>query len=84
MSMMLKHFQKLSERVQFRELLAKGVCIGERRYKEALVLLFHMNRFYAEVFFDARTNEVLTTRSFESTDELQPYLEQIDLRPLLS
>lgn len=81
---MLKHFQKLSEVVQFRELLVKGVCIGERRYRDALVLLFHMNRFYAEVFFDSRTDEVISTRSFESTDELQPYLEQIDLAPLLS
>lgn len=82
--MLLKHFQKLSEGIQFRELLVKGVCIGERRYKDSLVLLFHMNRFYAEVYFDPLTDEVITTRSFESTDELQPYLEQIDLAPLLS
>jgi hypothetical protein len=84
MSMMLKHFQKLSEGVQFRELLVKGVCIGERRYRDSLVLLFHMSLFYAEVFFDHRTDEVITTRSFESTDELWPYLEQIDLTALFS
>ena len=82
--MLLKHFQKLSEGLQFRELLVKGVCIGERRCADTLVLLFHMSRFYAEVFFDPRTDEVVNTRSFDSTDELQPYLEQIDLAPLFA
>lgn len=80
--MTLKYFQKLSQSVQCRELLVKGACIGERRQGDAPVLLFQVGRFYVEVLFEAYTDEVAGFRCFEDTDELKPYLEQIDLTGL--
>jgi hypothetical protein len=80
--MTLSYFQKLSQSGQCRELLVQGVCIGERRYGEAPVLLFQVEGFYVEVFFDPFTDEVVLSRCFENTDELQPYLNAIDISHL--
>lgn len=80
--MTLKYFQKLCEQKQFRRLIQKAVCVGERRTDEAQVLLFQLNFFYVEVFFHHETDEVTAVRSFENTDELSPYLEAIDLSDL--
>lgn len=76
--MRLKYFQKLCEQKQLQRLLEKAACIGERRTDEAQVLLFQLNFFYVEVFFYHETDEVITLRSFEHTEELSPYLEVID------
>lgn len=51
--------------------------------EEVRVLLFQLGSFYVEVFFTPDCEEVLDTRSFEDTEELQPYLVSINLdRPL--
>ena len=80
--MTLKYFQKLCESKQYSRLLEKGVCVGERSNEEALILLFQIDHFYVEVSFHQFTDEVMSVRSFENTDELHPYLEGIDLRTL--
>lgn len=77
--MTLKYFRKLSETKQFRRLLTKGVCVGERATTDEQMLLFQLDRFYVEVAFDKYTDEAISARSFETTDELAPYLSQIDL-----
>lgn len=81
--MTLKYFRRLSETKQFRRLLTKGVCVGERMTADEQVLLFQLDRFYVEVAFSKNTDEAVSARSFESTDELQPYLEAIDLSGII-
>lgn len=78
-TMTLKYFRKLSETKQFRRLLTKGVCVGERITHDEQILLFQLDRFYVEVAFNKNTDEAVSARSFENTDELTPYLNQIDL-----
>lgn len=80
--MTLRYFQKLSLSGQCRELMEQGTCIGERQYGEAPVLLFQVYQFYVEVYFNPHTGDVACSRCFEDTDELQPYLERIDLSAL--
>ena len=77
--MTLQHFRKLDETKQFHRLLSEGVCVGERVTEKAQVLLFQINRFYVEISFDKFTDEPMSARSFENTDELAPYLQDIDL-----
>lgn len=72
-----KHFSKLSEPIQYRLLLLKGVCIAERSAGNVLLLLFQIDRFYVEIAFDHDSDEILSSRSFEDTAELGPYLEDI-------
>jgi hypothetical protein len=80
--MTLQHFRKLSETHQFHRLLTEGVCVGERATRATQILLFQIARFYVEVEFSKDTDEAVSARSFESTDELTPYLEAIDLSEL--
>jgi hypothetical protein len=80
--MTLQYFRKLSETNQFHRLLTEGVCVGERMTKATQVLLFQLERFYVEVEFCKDTDEAVGARSFESTDELTPYLEDIDISDL--
>lgn len=77
--MTLQYFRTLSESKQFRRLMTKGVCVGERVTADAQVLLFQLDHFYVEVTFNKFTDEPISARSFESTDELAPYLQNIDL-----
>ena len=37
------------------------------------------NTFYVEIYFTKQGDEIVHYNSFESTDELDPYLEDIDL-----
>ena len=83
-TMTLKYFRKLSESTQYRRLLVKGVCVAERLSDEAQLLLFQLDKFYVEVAFHKDTDEAMSTKSFEDTDELEPYLRQIDLSGLLA
>lgn len=80
--MTLKYFKRLSEGKQYRRLLLKGICVGERTTEDLQLLLFQIDMFYVEVAFHKETDEVLSCRSFACGDELQPYLDQIDLSGL--
>lgn len=73
------YFSKLSEPMQYRRLLLKGVCIAERVEGDSLLLLFQLDGFYVEVALDNHSDEVLSARSFEDSSELDPYLDDIRL-----
>jgi hypothetical protein len=45
-------------------------------------LLYQVNSFYVEVYYNKEYNPIKKFRSFSSTDELNPYLEQIDLNEI--
>jgi len=81
--MKLKYFRRLSEPLQYRRLLTKGVCIGERIHNDALVLLFQIDEFYVEITFHKETDELMSTRSFDDIQELDPYLEQVRIPQIL-
>jgi hypothetical protein len=71
------NFSKLSEPIQYRLLLLRGVCVAERMAGDVLLLLFQIDSFYVEIAFDNYSDEVLSARSFEDTTELAPYLNNI-------
>ena len=77
--MTLQHFNSLNEHIQYRNLLLNGVCLTDRDVDDICVLLFQLDQFYVEVFFDKHSDEILRSRSFENIDELQPYLEKINV-----
>ncbi len=74
-------FNKLSEDEQSDIICKKGVLISVRRTEEHRVLLYQIEAFYAEVFYHP-TNNVIRIKSFSSTEDLQPYLNQISLSGL--
>jgi hypothetical protein len=80
MPMNLQQFKTLSEEKQHRNLLLYGICVADKKTGNTHTLLFQLHSFYVEVFFNEDGDEVVDTRSFEDMDELEPYLEQIDLK----
>lgn len=81
--MTYQQFEALSARQQHRELLLNGVCIANRKTEHTEALLFQLNGFYMEVFFDLEGDEVLYSRSFDNTDDLYPYLSHINVNDAL-
>ncbi len=82
--MTLQHFTTLSKHKQYRNLIVNAVCVADRCTDDACVLLFQVKGFYVEVFFTKDGDEILSSRNFENTDDLQPYLEQIDIVRLVN
>jgi hypothetical protein len=81
--MTAQHFRTLNPRKQNRTLLAEGVCIADCQREEVQALLFQVDNFYVEVCFHRDADEVLCTRCFEDTDELEPYLQEIDVSAII-
>jgi hypothetical protein len=82
--MTLHHFNALSGDKQRKALLHKGVFVAHRETKEFSILLFQLDIFYVEIFFLKESDEIVWIKSFTCTDELEPYLNQIDLSHLLN
>lgn len=81
--MTLQNFRALTQNKQNKKLLTEGVCVADRRTEEVQALLFQIEGFYVEVFFNGEGDEVLFSRSFEDVAELDPYLQHIDLSEVL-
>jgi hypothetical protein len=81
--MTLQHFRALTQNKQNKKLLTEGVCIADRKTDEVQALLFQIEAFYVEVFFTGEGDEVLFSRSFEDVEELDPYLQTIDLSEVI-
>ena len=77
-----QQFDILREDKQHKYLLMKGECIGSRETEDNCILLFQLDNFYVEVFFDKYCDDIIYSRTFENTDELQPYLEHINVSGL--
>lgn len=78
-SMTCKQYNNLGETDQEFILWARGVVLGQRVENIYMYVLFQVDGFYIEVQFHKPTATVTTFLTFEDTDLLEPYLEQIDI-----
>ncbi len=60
-----------------------GVCISARDHKNDKLLLYQVDAFYVEVYFDPSVQSIRKFKSFASTDELEPYLTNISLKDVI-
>ena len=60
-----------------------GVMIGKRTDAYYNVLLFQVEGFYAEIYYHSHFNVIIKIKTFSSTDQLEPYLQAIQLDELL-
>ena len=81
--MTLTQFNALSRQTQQETVLRSGIFLSERKQGAFRVMLYQLEGFYIEVYFYKQSNVVFWLKSFSSTEELQPYLQQIDLTQLL-
>jgi hypothetical protein len=82
--MTLYHFKALGQDKQRKALLEKGAFIADRMTAGFCIYLFQIDKFYVEIFFIRESDEVVWIKSFESTDELEPYLNNINISSLLN
>lgn len=57
----------------------QGTFIGDRPDGELFVQLYNLGAFYAEVFYNQQTNEIVKIRGFKSTPLIEPYLRGIKI-----
>ena len=58
----------------------KAVCIAGREENKFKILLFQLNDFYIEVYYNAKLNFISQLIPFRSTDYLEPYLQKISIQ----
>lgn len=64
--------------------ISAAVCIDGSDDGVHKVLLYQIDKFYVEVYYHKETNVIKRYRSFESTNQLAPYLSKIDISKALS
>jgi CRISPR/Cas system CSM-associated protein Csm2 small subunit len=77
-----EEFLHLPENEQVDLLHADGVHIGKRKIKRQTVILFQLYSFYVEVYYRQYRKIIERLLTSESTDILQPYLDQINIHDL--
>ena len=61
------------------EAVWSGVHIADREDQDHRILLYLIDSFYMEVYYHKEYNVIRRFRPFSSTEQLQPYLNQIDI-----
>jgi len=80
--MELCQFTKLSLIEQARLAWNKGVRIGYRSKCQYYMVLYRLCDLFVEVQYHTCKNEIVSVKAFVCDEELQPYLEQVDLSEL--
>ena len=62
----------------------KGVHVGYRSQGSFYMSLYRLDNFYVEIQYHTCHDGIACIHSFVCEDELQPYLEQVNLSELLS
>ena len=76
-------FNCLDEVRQIEVLWSAGVLIGSRQEGFHKILLYQIDAFYVEVFYQYFKGKMVKTKSFVDTDQLDPYLSNINIGSLL-
>jgi hypothetical protein len=76
--MTLYQFRTLSE-VKQQQVMWNGIHIADRIQGTYRIVLYQMDSFYIEVFYNHENNNIDRYRAFYSIEQLRPYLAQIDI-----
>jgi len=77
--MTFRQYRYLDEENQERVCWQYGVLVAERRVRGYIYQLYQVGGFYIEVKYSISLNSIQSFTAFESTDELDPYLQGIPL-----
>jgi hydrogenase maturation factor HypF (carbamoyltransferase family) len=65
------------------EATIKGTFIADMKLENETRLLYHVDDFFVEVIYDHERLVIRRIRAFNSMDQLDPYLDSIDLTQML-
>jgi len=74
----LYHFNELNENDKARATW-EGVFLAHREDGVYRILLYQIDSFYVEVYYDKEKNVLIKFKSFLTTRLLDPYLDQIEI-----
>lgn len=77
-------FNCLDDVRQIELLWSTGVLVGSRQDGFYKILLYQINSFYVEVFYQYFQGKMVRLISFTDTDLLEPYLNSINITALLA
>ncbi len=77
--MTIDQFNRLNDDQKSNALWIKASLIDVIRKEDITVLLYQLDNFYIEVYYNYDQNQIEKFRSFASTDQLEPYLNKISL-----
>lgn len=80
--MTFSRFNSLSITDQLEKVVLEGVPLGTCKRYNLILRLFLLDDFYVEVINLEMRGELVTIRAFQDTDNLEPYLDEIDLSAL--
>ena len=81
--MHVHQFEKLDANSKVGLTWKAGVHIGYRSEGDCYMSLYRLNDFYVEVQYHTRYDGIACIKTFICEEELQPYLEQVDLSEIL-
>ena len=79
MLMTIEQFKALPKDIQRTVVKHYGVFLFGRSGVGVNVILYQVEGFYVEIFFDERMSECTRIRSFSDTRHLEPYLRMVDV-----
>ena len=77
-----KEFMDLPGELQLQLLHRDGVYVGKRKLGKQTVMLMQLYSFYVEIYYTVYRSEVDHIITSDTTDILQPYLDQVQVRDL--
>lgn len=77
-------FNCMDEVRQIELLWSAGVLVGSRQEGFYKILLYQIDSFYVEVFYQYFQGKMVKVKSFTDTDQLEPYLNAINIAFLLT
>ena len=77
--MTLHQFTRLTQDEQATATWQNGTFLAIAAMDHIKILLYQLNSFYVEVFYDTSTAKVCMIKSFTDVEELEPYLHKVDI-----
>ena len=81
--MTLHEFKLLNDLEKIELLYRNGVYVGKRRKENKTVLLYQLNSFYVELFYQKHRCVVSHLYCFSSMLRIDPYLDQVNVEAIV-
>lgn len=82
--MTITDFSILSLADQLEILYAEGVHLAKRKADSLTVILYQFKKWYVEIYYERYRHKVKFTRCTDSSEILNPYLDEIDIDDILT
>lgn len=80
--MTLTEFKQMQKESRETHLIDNGVYLLTRQEPEYYIDLYQLDKFYVEAYYHCGLNKLVYLRAFSTSEDLNPYLKQIDINGL--